>query len=318
MTRYLLAIPALLFASSALAHEVKPPLSPAIIALIEAARDTGDREKVRTVIQLARKTNPDHVDQINAMWSDFNNAHKERERLREAKTREQIMQAGLFDLWKGKGQFGAFQASGNSDSVGITAALDLERKGINWTHKLRGNVDYRRSDGRINREKFQFTYEPRYQTNERLFTYGLAQFERDRLQGFAARYSVSGGLGLTVIDTDNLDLSVKAGPAVRHTDFVEGGTETNLAALFGADFDLRLTENLKFTQDVNAVAETGGEVLIFVSKNNTSIDLISGLEAGISNDLKARLSWTLEYDSDPPAGKVTTDTLTRMTLIYDF
>ena len=318
MTRYLLAIPALLLSTSALAHEVKPPLSPAIIALINAARDTGDREKVRTVVQLARQTNPDHVDEINAMWADFNNAHKERERLNSEKNRERIMQAGLFDLWKGKGQLGASQSTGNNTSLGISAGLDLERKGINWTHKLRGNVDYRRNNGKTNREKFEFTYEPRYQINEKLFAYGLTQFERDRLQGFAGRYSASGGLGVTLVDAENLDLSVKAGPALRHTDFLKQANETNLALLFGADFDWRLSENLKLTQDVNAVAETGGDVLIFVSQNNTSIDFVTGLEAGISNDLKARLSWQLEYDSDPPPGAVKTDTLSRVTLIYDF
>lgn len=318
MTRLIPAIAALALATPVGAHEVKPELSPAIIALLEAAMNTGDREKVRTVVILARETNPDHVDQINGIWRDFNIAHRERQRRKAADQRDEIMQAGLFDLWEGKGQLGAFQSSGNNDSVGVSAAVDLERKGIDWKHKLRGSVDYRRNNGRTNREKFQLTYEPNFQISKSLFAYGLAQYERDRIQGFASRYSLSGGLGYTIIDTEKMDLSVKAGPALRHTDLVVGDSDTRLAALIGLDFDWQLLDNIKLTQDVNAVAETGGEALVFISSNNTTIDLVTGLEAGISNDLKARLSWTLEYDSDPPRGAVKTDTLSRVTLIYDF
>ena len=46
--------------------------------------------------------------------------------------------------------------------------------------------------------------------------------------------------------------------------------------------------------------------------------LTSGLEATISDGLTTRLSYTVDYDSNPPAGAVSTDTLTRFTLVYGF
>ncbi|MFY8048731.1 MAG: DUF481 domain-containing protein [Erythrobacter sp.] len=40
--------------------------------------------------------------------------------------------------------------------------------------------------------------------------------------------------------------------------------------------------------------------------------------AKVSGNLSVRLSYTIEHDTDPPLGAVKTDTLSRVTLIYDF
>ena len=49
-----------------------------------------------------------------------------------------------------------------------------------------------------------------------------------------------------------------------------------------------------------------------------AFDIITGLEAKVSDRLTTRLSYDVEYDSNPPAGAVETDTLSRFTLVYGF
>ena len=300
-------------ASPALAELPQP-----VRAMIETAAANGDAGAFAAVVAVARQTNPDDGAEIDALVSAFEAARAEEEAARaEARTRE-IRQAGFFERWSGKGEIGAFLASGNSDNTGVTAALALTREGIAWTHKLRGRVDYQRSNGTTSREQFFAAYEPRYQLSDDLFAYGLGQWERDRIQGYSARYAVSGGLGYTVIDTQNAQLSVKGGPAFRRTEFVSGATESSLAALVGLDFDWQFAEGLKLTQDANAIAEAGGEAVALIGGPSTSVTLVTGLDAQVSDRLSTRLSFTLDYDSDPPAGAVKTDTLTRFTLIYGF
>jgi putative salt-induced outer membrane protein len=51
---------------------------------------------------------------------------------------------------------------------------------------------------------------------------------------------------------------------------------------------------------------------------NTTVNLVTGLDFRVSNRLRSRLSYKIEYNSNPPAGSVGTDTLTRATLIYGF
>ena len=325
---YLFAASALLAAMPAAAQNVpedaageavEPAALPdAARAMIDAALATGDRAKVRAVVDAARAAFPANRGEIDEVWSAFD-AEQRQIAARKAEADElALREAGLFDNWSGKGQAGGFYSSGNTEEVGATAALNLERKGIDWEHRLRLSADYRRANGITTREQYLALYEPRYQINERLFAYGLTQFERDRRQGFSARYSVSGGLGYRVVDSDDVEFSVKAGPAYRITKYTDGTSNSRLAGLFGADFDWQISDTLKLTQDANATAETGGEVLLIVDGSNTSLSAITGLEAGLNDWLTARLSYAVEYDSNPRAGAVATDTLTRFTLIYGF
>ena len=286
--------------------------------MIETAAANGDADAFAAIVAVARQTNPDHGDEIDMLVTDFESKRAQQAEVAAAAQEAEIRAAGLFDNWSGKGEIGAFFASGNSDNTGITAALALTREGIDWTHKLRGRVDYQRSNGATTREQFFAAYEPRYQLDDNVFAYGLTQWERDRFQGYSARYAVSGGVGYRLIDSDAAQLSVKGGPAYRRTEFVSGATEDSLAALVGLDFDWRFAEGLKLTQDANAIAEAGGEAIALIGGPSTSVTFVTGLDAQVSDRLSTRLSFTLDYDSDPPAGAVKTDTLTRFTLLYGF
>ena len=286
--------------------------------MIEAAIATGDRAKVATVVDLAKQTNPDDAAEIDELHRAFRDRQAELAAAEAARKEEAIRSAGLFERWSGKGEIGAYRSSGNSDNIGVTVALNLDRKGIEWTHRLRGRTDYQRSNGRTSREQYFASYEPRYQVNRRLFVFGLAQYENDRFQGFDGRYAISGGVGYTVVDSADVDLSVKAGPAWRVTDFVVGETDSRLAALLGLDFDWRITERLSFTQNSDLVAETGGQATAIIDSRNTSLNLVTGLDAKVSDRLSTRLSYQVKYDSDPAPGAVKTDTLSRFSLVYGF
>ncbi|MEL7519605.1 MAG: DUF481 domain-containing protein, partial [Pseudomonadota bacterium] len=65
---------------------------------------------------------------------------------------------------------------------------------------------------------------------------------------------------------------------------------------------------LSLTQDASALLQSGSSTLISET----------GLQAAISDTVKVRLSYALETDTDPPPGAVKTDTLSRITILYDF
>ncbi|MDY7098975.1 MAG: DUF481 domain-containing protein [Pseudomonadota bacterium] len=296
------ALPLILLGAPANA-EVPGPVQ----AMIDAAIATGDEAKVRTVIELAKATNPDDAAQLDATLKAFE-TDLAAKKAAEAEAKEQeIRNAGFFEGWSGKGELGAFNSTGNAENTGVTAALGLTKDGINWRHKLSGRADYQEANGVTTREQFLAAYELNYKFNDRLYAYGLAQYERDRFQGFSARYSASGGLGYDVL-VDGPTLSVKAGPAWRRTELTNGTSTSNLAGLGALDFDWDLSDNITFTQDATALVQSGSST--FVSD--------TGLQASISDALSVRLSYTVEHDTDPPLGSVKTDTLSRVTIIYDF
>jgi putative salt-induced outer membrane protein len=305
---------ALLVAGSPAAAGLPEPVR----AMIDAAIATGDVRKVDTVIEIAKATNPDEAEAIDALQATFWAEQAELAAKRREEEQRKIRRAGLFQRWKGKGELGGFRSTGNTDTLGLTGAIALDRKGIDWRHKLNARVDFQRSSGRTTREKFFTAYEPRYDVREGMFAYGLAQFESDRFQGFDARYALSGGLGAKVVDTQSLDLSVKAGPALRLTETTDGMNDLRLAGLMGIDFDWRITERLKLTQTTNAVAEAGGTALAIIDSRSTTLNLVTGLEAKVSDRLSTRFSYAIDYDSNPPGGKMSTDTISRFSFVYGF
>ena len=293
-------------------------IPPDVQAMIDAAMATGDAKKIETVIELAKQTQPDSADEIEAIAGAWREERAEAQRLAEAKKQEEIREAGLFDMWSGEGQVGAFLSTGNSDDMGLSLAVNLKREGIRWSHALRATADFQRSSGVTSREQFLAAYEPRFQMGDNIFAYGLTQYERDRFQGFYNRYAVSVGVGYKLLDSDSATLSVKAGPAFRVTERTNGERISRLAGLFGADFDWRLADRVTFTQDANAVAETGTEALLVVDSANTTLNLTSGIDFKVSDRLRSRLTYNIEYDSNPGPGAETTDTLTRFSLVYGF
>jgi putative salt-induced outer membrane protein len=305
-------------AALCLAAPAAASLPDPVRAMIEAAIATGNKDKIAAVVEAAKATNPEDHAEIDALHGAFLEERKAAAELAAQEKEQALRTAGVFESWGGKGEIGAYLSSGNSSNEGLTAGLTLDRKGIDWSHKLRGRMDYQRANGRTSREQYFASYEPRYQIDQGLFAYGLAQYEQDRIQGFTGRYAISGGVGYHVIDGTDLDLSIKAGPAFRVTDYVTGETDSRLAALFGADFDWRISERLTFTQDSNMVAETGAQATLFVDSRNTTLNLVTGLEAKVSDRLTTRLSYQVDYNSDPRPGAVATDTLSRFTLVYGF
>jgi putative salt-induced outer membrane protein len=276
--------------------------------MIDAAIATGDEAKARTVIAIARETNPADASEVDAILASYETRLAAAAKEAEAAKQAEIRNAGLFENWTGAGELGAFRSTGNSDNVGLTAGLGLVREGINWRHKLSGRADYQETAGVVTREQYLAAYEPNFKLSDRLYLYGLAQYERDQFQGFSGRYSVSGGLGYEIIKRDDMTLSVKAGPAWRRTELVGGGGTSSFAGLAAFDFGWKISEGISLTQLGSAFVQSGSST--FISD--------TGLTAKVSTDLSVRLSYTIEHDTAPPLGAVQTDTLSRVTLIYDF
>ena len=276
--------------------------------MIAAAIATGDPAKVDTVMEIARQTNPGAADEIDSLARNIaaDRAHLAAETA--ARKEREVREAGLFQNWKGRGELGATRSTGNVSETGITTRLALEREGIDWTHKLLAAFDYQRSSGKTSKERLLLSYEPNYDISDGVFGYGLSQYERDRFQGFSSRISISGGIGYNVIDRKQLTLAIKGGPAWRKTVFTLFPAEDRVSALAALDFGWHLSDGLKLTQVASAYLESA----------NSTLASATGLEAKINSRLAARLSYSVNHDTDPPVGAVNTDTRTRFTVIYDF
>jgi putative salt-induced outer membrane protein len=299
--------------------------APAAAALPDAARTiidaailTGDKAKVAAVADVARAAFPADRAEIDQLQSAFDADQAKLAAARERERLAKLRSAGPLDLWKGRGELSGFRATGNGESTGVSGALAATRTGIDWSHTMTLRADLQSARGTLTRDYLMASWEPRYQIDKGVFAYGLTQLERNRVQGIAMRYVVSGGLGVKVIDDPKVDLAIKAGPTLRGTRYLVGESEDRIAGLFGLNFDWRFTDTLKLTQTANAVAETGASALAIVDGHGATVNLVTGLEAKVTDRLNTRVSYSVDYDSQPAFGKVSTDTMTRFGIVYGF
>jgi putative salt-induced outer membrane protein len=297
-------------------YEYPPPFVPAgpprlpadVRAMIEAAIRTDDSAAVAAVVKAALETQPYDKDEIRSMQRTFLDRKARTLAAQTEAETQRIRNSGVLELWKGQVELGAFRSTGNTNNFGLTGGLKLNRKGIQWEHTVLANADYQEDSGSVTREQFGASYQPRYTLNADFFAYGRMQYEKDEIQGYRDRYSLSGGLGYRLLKARDATLSLEAGPALRRTHYVDEPSATTWSLLTLLDFDWQVSESVKLTQDASG----------YVGSDNNTFTSLTGIEAGMTKGLRARLSYSLEHETSPPLDAVKTDTISRFSLVYGF
>jgi len=276
-------------------------IPPTIRSMLDAAIAAGNEGEVATIVKYARAADPASGDAVLRIATEWRAV-----RAKERQTR--VEQARWYNLWAGRAQIGGFVTTGNSDTSGVTGSLDLTREGLEWRHKLRGQIDYQRSIGITTREHYLAAYEPNWKLDSRRYVYGALQFEADRFFGYTQRYSASAGAGYSAVQTREMTLALELGPAFRHTIFTDAVVESSIAARGRIDFDWKLSPGLTLSQDAAA----------YLQHYNSTISSTTALAARLVGPLSAQVSYSVQYESLPPIGRVSTDTISRASLVYTF
>lgn len=286
-----------------------PPVLPETVrAVIAAAVASGDPQAVAAVIRYAKASNPETVVQIDRI-NDAYLARLAARQAREAREkRDALLAAGPFDFWKGEAELGASRSTGNTNTLGIYAAGNGTREGIDWRHRLTARVDFQRTDNRTSTERANIAYQPNYKVDDRLYIYGLGQYEHDRFLGYDTRLTAGGGAGYRVVAEDDLKLDLEGGPALRRTSYVDDRMETLVAGRASLVLAWRLSPTINLTQNA----------AIYVDPGDRNATANTAIDTTLFGSLKARLSYNVQYEGDAPPGRDPVDTLSRATLVYSF
>lgn len=275
------------------------PIPEAVAKMIDAA--AGDPAALKTIADIARKTNPDAASEIDAKVAAITRAAAD------ART-EKLAAQGFFDGWSGSGEAGAFATSGNTSNTGVALAAGLTKESRKWKHSVRAAADFQRQGGATTKERYFAGYEGNYKISDRLYALATLAYERDKFSGFNSRFAESLGVGYKVIDKPKLRLAFEGGPALRQTRFTDGRNDNRVAGRVAGDFWWQITPLLAFSEDATLFADSG----------NTSLMSLTALTAKLGGRLSARASFQLNTESNPPLGRRKQDTLSRVTLVYAF
>lgn len=288
----------------------------AVTKMIDAALQSGDAAGLDVVVRYAKQAHPQAAEAIDAQVAAFRAANSSTSSApptvtaaaAQPKSEQAPVEQASAIKYSGEGELGAFATTGNAPGIGLAAGLKLNTEGEDWRLSLLGRADYQEANSVVVREQYRFSAEPNYKFDQRGYVYGLGQYEQDRFQGFHARYSLSGGVGYSVLTGDNAKMSVKAGPAWRHTRLITGMNESVLAGLASVDIKVKLTPTIQLTEAASA----------YVDEERSTLFSVAALDSQLIGKLKARLSYTVQYESNPALGRAPTDTTSRLTLVYGF
>jgi putative salt-induced outer membrane protein len=275
-------------------------LAEAMPAAVEAMiRQSGANP---AVVDAAKATNPNSTAEIDALVGGM---AAEVAAAKEAKMRT----AGFLDNWAGQGEAGFGFTSGNSSEQSAYAGIGLVKDDLKLRHKLNLAADFRKSGTPkvTTKERYSAFYGLDYKFNERIYFWSLIGWERDPFAGYARRFTEGAGVGYRVINAENMTLDLEAGPTLRQTKYVTGVSENKLTARGSLAYRWQISDALAFSEDASVFAGSGNKTYLSTT----------GLTARLSEDFSARLSYNWQKESDPPFGRKSVDTATRLTLVYN-
>jgi putative salt-induced outer membrane protein len=148
-----------------------------------------------------------------------------------------------------------------------------------------------------------------YLLSDKSYLFGKLRYEEDSFNGYDYQASLILGYGRQIIDTERTGLKLEAGIGWREGE-LEIITETNdeTVGFLGLSFRQKIGSHSEFTQEFQV---EGGS-------NNVYSESDTGFKVNIMENLAMKLSLLVKNNSDVPPDTEKTDTITAVTLVYNF
>ncbi len=197
-------------------------------------------------------------------------------------------------LWEGSLELGLDGSQGNTETFNFQFGFDAKRKTKRGVLAL--DLDYRKKTNRsmetANRAFFDWRYERSFGDSRwTSFVHGTVDY--DEFQAFDVRVTSDTGLGYRLIKTEATTLAARFGGGVSHE--IGGPDDAYVPeAVFGLDFERRLSERHKLTASINYTPDVTG-------MNDFRVKTQAAWEALIDREmnLSLKLSVLDRYDSTP-------------------
>lgn len=224
--------------------------------------------------------------------------------------------------WTGEGAVSAGSTSGNTDTKDVGLSFDVDHVTGAWDYGFQGQVDYGQQDGIESRNRVFLAANADYDLTDRVFSFARGSYEVDQFTGFDSRSFVGGGLGYRVYDNDQISWVVRGGPGVKvdevkrviTTDdtgaalIIPAETATSFGVVGKSKFEWALNERVTFSNITD----------LLYAEESTQISNGLALTAQINGSLSARFGFDTRYDTNPPLGFESTDTATKIGVVYKF
>lgn len=210
--------------------------------------------------------------------------------------------------WGGEAEVGILMTRGNTHTDTQNIKLGVQYESGLWLHKLKLESLHAQDKGVVSADRFSAGFRSTYQIGEKAYAFGDLRHDNDRFSGFESRNTEVGGYGRKLYRQKSFKWNVEIGAGARQTHSTDDTRTNEGIARLATELEWKFSPTSDFKQSL--FVETGSV--------NTLSQSSSSLKVKINSSLAMKLSVKVQDNSDVPLGKKHTDTITAVTLVYDF
>ena len=210
--------------------------------------------------------------------------------------------------WSGHVDLGFNDTGGNSDTTSLNAALGAGYATGKWKHGLELKALRSEDSDVVNAERYEATGKSKYALSDISYLFGQLDYEQDEFSGVYRRTSETLGYGRTLLDRKPHKLVGEISAGASQVEFQDGDKQSGAIARLGLEYDWAISETAKFEQNLSV--ESGAI--------NTYVESETSLKFAVTGSLYAKLGYVLKHNSEVPAGTSSTDTVSSVSLSYEF
>jgi putative salt-induced outer membrane protein len=222
--------------------------------------------------------------------------------------------------WSGSVAGGYTAVRGNTESETENLKAEVRYDSGRWHHSLLGTAVGASQDVEVvdngvtttvnqtSAEAYKVLAKTKYDLADRWYAFGLAEYNKDRFSSYDYQIFEAAGVGWRVWRTQSMELNLEAGPGLTQSKLQTGEEQNEAVARVGGDYHWHISENAVFSETVSSS----------IGSDNTYIESLTELKAGIVGNLALVLGYLWKHNTDVDPGTDKSDTLTSVSLEYKF
>lgn len=220
--------------------------------------------------------------------------------------------------WSAKAQAGVVAARGNTDTDSANAKFDVAREFEKWKPQLGLAGVYASDEIGATGQRWDARAQLDYKFHPKGFSFVSARYEEDRFSGFEYQATYGMGLGWRFYDDKTTKLITQIGAGYKTLQKRDAFSEDGLTFIPGErEQDLVVQSTVDFEHALTETSQILNKLLIEYGENNTFVQNDLSLQVKIMSSLALALGYSVRYNTDPPPGFETTDTLMTVNLVFE-
>lgn len=220
--------------------------------------------------------------------------------------------------WTAKAEAGLVAARGNTNTDTANAKFDVARETDRWKQQVGLRGVYASDETGTIAQRWDARGQLDYNFDPRTFSFASVRYEDDRFSGFEYQSTYAAGLGRRFIETDITKFNAQLGVGYKVLEtrasisddgltFIPSERQEDLVGQLTVELDHALTGNTRLR---NKFLTEGGP-------ENTSVQNDTSLQVNMTRVLALAVGYAVRYNTNPPEGFETTDTLTTLNLVFE-